>query len=214
MHRVLRFERAQRLTEYVKNVAPGVFIQEFLNRPSGVGAICPSSRYLAKQMAQRVPHSDPDSDDGLVIELGGGTGVITQALLDHGVAPSRLMVVEYSNPFVQRLRQRFADVNIVHGNAADLCQLVPKNQKIKAIVSSLPLCSLPETLTHTILEQWQTLLQHNGVAIQFTYHLRTPKWRKYLNPQNTHSKIVWANLPPANITTFSFSEATTPSAKA
>src|SRR3546814_8697364 len=89
MHRVLRFQRAQRLTEYIKNIAPGIFIQEFITRPGTIGAICPSSRFLAKHMALEVPRAD----DGLVIELGGGTGVITQALLDQGVAPEKLMVI-------------------------------------------------------------------------------------------------------------------------
>src|SRR3546814_1646497 len=111
------------------------------------------------------------------------------------------MVIEDSNKFVQKLRTRFSNLNIVHGNAADLCQLVPQNQKVSAIVSSLPLCSLPAPMTRLILQQWQTLLQHNGVAVQFTYHLRTPKWRTYLDAQHTRSKIVWANIPPANITT-------------
>src|SRR3546814_8261456 len=97
----------------------------------------------------------PRADDGLVIELGGGTGVITQALLDQGVAPEKLMVIEYSNQFVQKLRTRFSNLNIVHGNAADLCQLVPQNQKVSAIVSSLPLCSLPAPMTRLILQQWQ-----------------------------------------------------------
>ncbi|GAB2904682.1 methyltransferase domain-containing protein [Paralcaligenes sp. KSB-10] len=202
MHRVLRFERAQRLNEYFKNIAPGIFIQELFTQPGAIGAICPSSRYLSKYMAQQVPCDT----DGLVIELGGGTGAITQALLDRGIAPDNLMVVEYSRPFVQRLRERFANVEIVHGNAAELCQLVPRDKKIAAIVSSLPLCSLPDHVTQLILQQWQTLLQDNGVAVQFSYHLRTPKWRHYLTPTHTRSKIVWANLPPANITTFSFSE--------
>src|SRR3546814_162706 len=108
MHRVLRFQRAQRLTEYIKNIAPGIFIQEFITRPGTIGAICPSSRFLAKHMALEVPRAD----DGLVIELGGGTGVITQALLDQGVAPEKLMVIEYSNQFVQKLRTRFSNLNI------------------------------------------------------------------------------------------------------
>lgn len=204
MHRVLRFERARRMKEYFRNIAPGIFLQELLNRPGAVGAICPSSRFLASDMARQVPLEG----DGLVIELGAGTGVITQALLKHGVQPADLLIVEFSAVFVQRLRQRFPDLNIVHGNAADLCQLVPPGRKIKAIVSSLPLCSLPPTVTQAILQQWQALLQPNGLAVQFTYHLRLPKWREYLAARHERSKIVWANLPPANINIFSFNEPT------
>lgn len=203
MHRVLGLGRAQRVSDYLKKMAPGIFFQELCNRPGAIGAICPSSRYLARQMARQIPVSH----DGLVIELGGGTGAITQALLEHGIPPERLMVIEYSMSFVRQLRRRFPQLNVVHGNAADLCQLVPRGTKVSAIVSSLPLCSLPETITRSILQQWGLLLQDSGVAIQFTYNLRGPQWRKHIQARQTHSKIVWANLPPANITTFSFKTA-------
>ncbi len=202
MLRVLQLGRAQRVSQYFKNIAPGLFLQELLNRPGAIGAICPSSRYLARQMARQIP----GSGDGIIIELGGGTGVITRALLDSGIAPEKLKVIEFSSPFVQRLRQRFPDVEVIHGNAADLCDLIPQDTKVRAIVSSLPLCSLPEPITHSILEQWRTLLHDGGVAIQFTYNLRLPKWRRLVNARHTSSQFVWANLPPANITTFSFSQ--------
>lgn len=203
MHRVLRLGHAQRVSDYLKKMAPGIFLQELCNRPGAIGAICPSSRYLARQMARQIPLSD----DGLVIELGGGTGSITQALLDHGISPERLLVVEFSMTFVRQLRKRFPQLNVIHGNAAELSQWVPRGTKVNAIVSSLPLCSLPETITRSILQQWGMLLHEDGVAIQFTYNLRGPRWRKLIQARQTHSKIVWANLPPANITTFSFKTA-------
>src|SRR5512143_2865500 len=91
-----------------------LFAWEMLRRPSAVGAIWPSSRRLAKNVASRVPVSG----DGLVIELGGGTGVVTHALLQRGIAPGRLVVIERSAVFVRHLRKRFPDVQIVHGDAA------------------------------------------------------------------------------------------------
>jgi phospholipid N-methyltransferase len=200
MHRVLGLGHAQRVSNYLKKMAPGMFLQELCNRPGAIGAICPSSRYLARQMARQVPASS----DGLVIELGGGTGSITQALLEHGVAPERLLVVEHSATFVRQLRKRFPQLNVIHGNAADLSLWVPTGTKVNAIVSSLPLCSLPEPITQAILHQWGMLLHDDGVAIQFTYNLRRPRWRKHMQGRPMRSKIVWANLPPANITTFSF----------
>lgn len=200
MHRVVRFERAQRLTKYVRNIAPRTFIREFMTRPGTIGAICPSSRFLASYMARQVPLLD----DGLVVELGGGTGAVTQAILDQGIDPARLVVVEFSRTFVNRLRARFPHVNVIHGNAADLARFVPRGQRVSAIVSSLPLCSLPAPVTQAILQQWQALLAEGGIAIQFTYHLRTPRWRGYLSPTQTRSKIVWANIPPAKVATFSF----------
>ena len=45
--------------------------------------------------------------DGPVIELGPGTGPVTEALVEHGVHPSRLVLVEFNPTFCQLLRQRF-----------------------------------------------------------------------------------------------------------
>src|SRR5690606_860734 len=139
MHRVLGLGRVGRVSDYLKNMAPGLFLQELCSRPGIIGAICPSSRYLARHMARQVPHNDK----GLVIELGGGTGAITQALLNHGIPPERLMVVEFSSPVVQRLLKRFPHANVVQGNAADRSLLVPQGSRIHAIAASLPLWSLP-----------------------------------------------------------------------
>lgn len=200
MQRVLGSRHARHISDYLKKLTPGVFLQEFWAQPGIVGAICPSSKFLAQRMAHEVSHCK----DGLIIELGPGTGVVTKALLKHGVSPERLLVVEYSNRFVQRLRTQFPLVNIVHGNAADLCQIVPEGVKVSAIVSSLPLCSLPEPLMQSILRQWHYLLHDAGVAVQFTYNLHKPKWHKHIQAQQTTSSVVWANLPPAKVSTFSF----------
>ncbi|MGB3289604.1 MAG: methyltransferase domain-containing protein [Burkholderiaceae bacterium] len=206
LHRVLEFGRVGRVSDYLKSMAPGVFLHELCAKPGIIGAICPSSVYLARNMARQIPRDG----NGLVVELGGGTGSVTQALLNHGISPDRLVVVEFSSLFVQRLRKRFPHVNVVHGNAADLGRLLPPDSQVDAIVSSLPLCSLPEPMTQSILEQWRQLLHEGGVAVQFTYNLRSPKWRKHLQAQQIDAKIVWANLPPAKISTFSFKTAKLP----
>jgi phospholipid N-methyltransferase len=68
-----------------------VFARESIGRPAAIGAVCPSSRQLAQRIARQVPRGD-----GVVIELGGGTGAVTQGLLDNGVRPERRIVVERS----------------------------------------------------------------------------------------------------------------------
>ncbi len=66
------------------------FLAAWVRAPLRMGAIIPSSKSLARAMAKQV---DPDQP-GMVIELGAGTGAITQALLDSGLAPSRMLVIE------------------------------------------------------------------------------------------------------------------------
>ena len=87
----------RRLANARHSCAPWLFARQMLNEPAAVGAIWPSSRWLARSVASRVPRHG----DGLVVELGGGTGAVTNALLQRGIAPGRLMVIERSSAFVQ-----------------------------------------------------------------------------------------------------------------
>ncbi|GAG27969.1 unnamed protein product, partial [marine sediment metagenome] len=97
-----------------------VFFREIFTNPSSVGAVLPSSKSLANHIASQVPNHS----DGIVLELGAGTGVVTQALLDQGVPEERIVVVEISNSLAKFLRRRFPKVNIVQGDASNLIQLL------------------------------------------------------------------------------------------
>lgn len=175
--------------------APWLFAREMLSRPAAIGAIWPSSRQLAKSVASRVPlHGD-----GLVVELGGGTGAVTFALLQRGIAPARLRVIERSPAFVRHLRARFPGVTIVQGDAAELGELLPKGSHIDAIVSSLPLRSLPARVAATVVAQWRALIATGGVVVQFTYDLRSACGQPPRGFLQRASNIVWANLPPARV---------------
>ncbi|WGS45513.1 methyltransferase domain-containing protein [Burkholderia sp. JSH-S8] len=175
---------------------PTLFLREWLGRPATVGALCPSSPQLASRLANAVP-----AGDGLVIELGGGTGAVTQALLDQGVARERLVVIERSPAFVRHLQVRFPGVAIVEGDATRLATLLPPDARIDAIVSCLPLRSLPQRDVTTIVDQCHQLLSGHGVMIQFTYDLRPPGRHAigHAGLVTSGTSVVWANIPPARI---------------
>src|SRR5882724_5939592 len=122
---------------------PILFLRRWLKDPLMIGAIAPSSRELAAAMARLVP---VDSQDP-VIELGGGTGVITQALLDAGIAPARLFVVERDGALHDLLVKRFPEVRILLGSAADLTDLLRPLGVAKAcaVVSGLPLLAMRDS---------------------------------------------------------------------
>jgi phospholipid N-methyltransferase len=172
-----------------------LFARELINQPAAVGAVWPSSSQLAKGMAACVP----SGGDGLVIELGGGTGAVTQALLQRGIAPERLLVVERSPAFVQHLRARFPSVAVVEGDATELADLLQPGRQIDAIVSSLPLRSLPRGDAAAIVAQWRALLAAGGTVVKFTYDLRGTAHRPPPGFLKRASDIVWANLPPARV---------------
>lgn len=191
----------QRLQRYWQRYAPGSFIQAWLASPKAIGAICPSSRFLARRIAQHTPLPTT----GIIVELGPGTGVVTRALLERGIDPARLILIEFCAHFVKDLREKFPAVTVIHGNAADLSSLLGPETPVQAIVSSLPLCSLPAPLTRAILDEWQRVLGPNqGLAIQFTYNMGHPKWLRMLDAEVRSAGVVWANLPPARVSTLRF----------
>jgi phosphatidylethanolamine/phosphatidyl-N-methylethanolamine N-methyltransferase len=178
-----------------KSCAPWMFAREMLSQPAAVGAIWPSSERLARSIASRVPRFG----DGLVVELGGGTGAVTHALLQRGIAPGRLTVVECSPVFVRHLRARFPEVAVLQGDAADLAQLLPRGAAVAAIVSSLPLRSLPAREAEAIVAQWRALVGDGTVIVQFTYDLRDAEHLSLPGFLHRASDIVWANFPPARV---------------
>lgn len=185
--------------------APGaaslaLFTREIWANPRAMGAACPSGPSLAACMASRVP----TERDGLVVELGGGTGAVTAALLKHGVPPWKLVVVERSPTLAHHLRQRFPQLRILQGDAAHLGQLLgqDKSKKVGSIVSSLPLRSLSPATTRAISHQIETLLEAGGLLIQFTYDPRGTRARLLPGFRRLSSKIVWSNLPPARVDVF------------
>ena len=91
------------------------FFRQWLRNPRAMAALSPSSRQLARLMIEQLPEVARH-----IIELGGGTGVFTQALLEHGIEPSELLVVELNEELHQLLRQRFPSVGVVCGDAQEL----------------------------------------------------------------------------------------------
>ncbi|HHL4091298.1 TPA: class I SAM-dependent methyltransferase, partial [Burkholderia sola] len=114
-----------------------------------------------------------------------------------------LVVVERSPAFVRHLRRRFPGISIVSGDARQLERLLPPGATVDAIVSCLPLRTLPRDDVAAIVGQCHRVLSADGVMIQFTYDLRPPG-RHPLGDSAfvaCDSRIVWANLPPARIVT-------------
>ena len=177
--------------------APILFLKRWLKDPLMIGAIAPSSRELAAAMARLVPGDSQDP----VIELGGGTGVITQALLEAGIAPARLIVVERDEALHDLLVKRFPEVRVLRGNAADLGELLrPLGvSRACAVVSGLPLLAMRDSVRDRIVEESFALLGPGAPFIQFTYGLVSPIPRRKLGIQGEVKSRVLNNLPPASV---------------
>lgn len=182
-----------------------LFLRALVTQPAAVGAICASSPRLAARMAARVDVSR----GGLVVELGGGTGVITAALLARGVPPARLVVVEQSPALAAHLRRRFPGVCVIQGDAAELAQWQAEGSlpagadgaplPVDCIVSGLPLLSIPLPVRQRILRAGAQALAPHGQLLQFTYALRGPSPWQGAGLSRQSCERVLANLPPARI---------------
>ncbi|MEY2342329.1 class I SAM-dependent methyltransferase [Acidithiobacillus sp. IBUN Pt1247-S3] len=177
------------------------FTREFFRDPRGIGALFPSSPFLAKRMAGLVP-----AGEGAVIELGPGLGPVTRALLEGGIARSDLVLIERSANMVQHLQQEFSGVKVIHGDAAELATLVADRLPVRAIVSSLPLRTIPPVIVERILAEFPKCARRGTAFIQFTYHPLSSCTG--LNTGFTHKRAsyVWRNLPPARVDCFLFSD--------
>jgi phosphatidylethanolamine/phosphatidyl-N-methylethanolamine N-methyltransferase len=175
------------------------FMNEIIKNPRHTGAMLPSGRYLAREMAGFVDLSLP----GMVIELGPGTGVFTKALLDYGVPETRLVLVEYNPDFCNFLTKRFPGVRVINGSAFDLANLCAEEgiDEVAAIVSGLPLLNFPPDLRTQLVNDALTLLHPASCFTQFTYGFRSPVTG--INGHTEMAKHVWLNVPPATIWTYS-----------
>ena len=179
-----------------------VFCSEFIATPRSVGSLIPSSGRLARRIAKQVPASE----NGLIVELGAGTGAITEALLSRLENPQRLVCVECSPVLAERLRKRFPEIVVIEGDAMHLDKLLRErlgtDVHVGHIVSSLPLRSLSPICVRKISQQVRRLLPTNGHYIQFTYHMADPGNDAPSGFRRLGYSRVWGNLPPARVDVF------------
>lgn len=174
------------------------FLKSWFDKPLVTGAVSPSGKALARMMARYV---DPAAD-GLVLEIGPGTGPVTEALVERGVAPERLVLIEYNDEFVPHLQKRFPGANVVRGDAYAARETLKGHldQPLSAIVSSLPLLTKPVGQRVALLNQCFDMAHPGAPFIQFTYGVVPPIPREAIGAITTiGSPRVWLNLPPARV---------------
>ncbi|KZE28218.1 phospholipid methyltransferase [Chelatococcus daeguensis] len=173
------------------------FLKSWVERPLVTGAVSPSGRMLARTMASYVdPHLD-----GPVIELGPGTGPVTEAIIRRGVAPERLILVEFNPDFCKLLRRRFPAATVVEGDAYGLAETLGNSaaRPAAAVVSSLPLFTKPLPMRVALLNDAFDLMRSGAPFVQFTYAVVPPIPKDAAHYSVTASNRVWWNLPPARV---------------
>jgi phosphatidylethanolamine/phosphatidyl-N-methylethanolamine N-methyltransferase len=173
------------------------FLRSWIEKPLHMGAVMPSSKLLARTMAQYV---DVDSK-GPVIELGPGTGAITNALIEHGVDQKRLVLVEYNPGFCALLRDRYPQAKVVQGDAYALRASLDKvlDAPASAVVSGLPLVTKPMLTRLKLIRDSFLALAPGAPFVQFTYSVAPPIPKSLPGVSTEASERIWMNLPPARV---------------
>lgn len=179
-----------------------VFLREWIVNPQRTGAVAPSSPQLGAAMARWLP-VNPDS---YVLELGPGTGAVTDALLKHGLREDRLVAIDNNPTLANLLRKRFLQATIITGDAWELDTLLAELPvpvgAVGAVISSLPLLNFPKEKADALAQKIRGILEPRGRWVQYTYHILKDRSRGGEDFKLLSSKIVWFNLPPARVSVY------------
>ncbi len=175
-----------------------LFFKEFLRSPFTVGSICPSSTLLTKQLVTAIPaHCQ-----GMIIDLGAGTGIVTEQLLTCGYPETKVVAIEKSSELASVISRRWPKIQVINNDAASALSDLYKtgtHLPVDAIISSLPLRVLPAASVCEIMNGVCKLISDDGCLIQYSYAV----WMKFpLQDYGLHpdgSTFVLGNLPPAKV---------------
>jgi phosphatidylethanolamine/phosphatidyl-N-methylethanolamine N-methyltransferase len=173
------------------------FLRSWIEKPLHMGAVMPSGRVLARTMAQYV---DVNST-GPVVELGPGTGAITNALIERGIDQKRLVLVEYNPGFCALLRDRYPQAKVVQGDAYTLRDSLWDVLSVpaSAVVSGLPLVTKPMLTRLKLIRDAFLALAPGAPFVQFTYSVAPPIPKSLPGVSTEASERIWMNLPPARV---------------
>jgi len=162
-----------------------------------MGSITPSSKTLARAVTRSVVWEPGQT----VIELGSGTGAISQGLLEKGMPGEALMMIELDEELYDYLRNRFPGVRVVHGDATKLADIVAEQgiQEVSTVVSGLPMMNMPFAFKQAIIQESFKSLMPGGSLLQYSYSPLSPIPAKKLGAKAELVRFVLRNVPPATV---------------
>ena len=178
------------------------FITEAMLRPKNIGAVAPSSKILAKLMTESADLKHAK----VVVELGPGTGVFTELILQEIPESAAFMAIEQNEHFVTIMRAKYPTVDTIHGSAEHLKNYLKERgaESCDKILSGLPWASFDERLQRLLLSKIYESLSSDGVFLTFAYYPLNylPRGRSFRRQLHHYFKDVKQsnvvlNFPPA-----------------
>ena len=181
---------------------PLPFVRGWLRDPVGVGLPFPSSGATARRLA-RAAFDAAIPGAGPVLELGAGTGAVTEALIDCRRATDRIVAVERDVELCRALERRFPGLQVLHGNALDIGTVL-RNAGLSSacvVVSGLPMRAISSDAAGRCYSGAFEAMPPGGAIIQYTYGFKSPV-DPGRSPPRLDATFVgreWRNVPPMAI---------------
>ncbi len=174
-----------------------LFLRRWAANPLEMGSIVPSSPALGRRVARAAARI---AAGGPVVELGAGTGAITRALLEGGIAPSRLTVVEIVPEMADVLAVAYPGVRVLQGDAWALSSLLGQElaARVGAVVCGIPLVLLPRARQASLIAEIVAVAPGRGF-LHYSYCATSPLPRAALGLEG--QRLAWTplNFPPASV---------------
>lgn len=170
-----------------------LFLREFVESPRKIGSVTPSSKYLTNKMLKKLPWNKIES----IVELGAGTGVFTQYIIDHKQAGCKVVAVEQDKVLYERLMMNHPSL-LMGREAENLVYILYKHKmgNVDCIVCGIPFANLAKDDRERIISAASGSLKRGGTFVMFQYSLQMRSMlKRYFS--EVHIGLELRNFPPA-----------------
>lgn len=182
---------------------PYRFIKQFVSNPRSTGAIYPSSEKLCELVTDAAEIREALT----LIELGSGTGVFTEKILEKKDPGAVFFAIEINPVFCEATRSRCPGATVYEDSAENARKYLELNGRgcCDCVVSSLPWTVFDYDTQDRLLDVMADVLRPGGVLLTFSYSasLLMPSARRFRSRLREkfssveRSRTVWSNFPPA-----------------
>ncbi|WP_315118265.1 rRNA adenine N-6-methyltransferase family protein [uncultured Clostridium sp.] len=175
------------------------FVKQYITKTRTVGAILPSSKYLANKMIENIDFNCAS----YIVEYGPGTGVFTEKMIKKRKRDTIILLFESNKEFCNLLKEKYKNepnLYIINDSAEYIEKYIIRYDIpwIDYIVSGLPFASLPHNVSSNILKQTQNHLKEDGKFITFQYTLLKKDFiGQYFKEVGIKREV--RNIPPAYV---------------
>ncbi|MDP6159180.1 MAG: hypothetical protein QF534_10120 [Phycisphaerales bacterium] len=172
------------------------FAGKFATHGRKIASIAPSSRWLSRAMCRDIDPTRPQ----VILELGAGTGPVTEVIQQTMHPESRFVSVEVDDELHAIATKRCPNVEIVHGSAGDIDGILDacEIESVECFLSCLPVPSLPREVNRQILDTWS----RRCTSETFTQITQIPWYYMSMYKRvfkEVSFSLVAMNCPPAGV---------------